>query len=56
MNTHRVEVFDCPQRGYQDFTDRESADKHRDWLVENKVDASNIRIVRIDENGVVAAL
>jgi hypothetical protein len=55
MNTHRVEVFDCPERGYKDFPDRESADKYRDRLVGNKVDADNIRIVRIDENGVVAA-
>jgi hypothetical protein len=51
MNTCRVEVFDCPERGSQNFPDRESADKHRDWLIENKVNDCNIRIVRINEDG-----
>jgi hypothetical protein len=55
MNTHRVEVFDCPERGYKDFPDRESAEKHRYWLIENKVSDGNTRIVRINEDGVVAA-
>src|ERR1700687_5057655 len=29
----RVEVFDCPKRGFRNFADRESANQYRDSLV-----------------------
>lgn len=47
----RVEVFDCPERGFRNFTDMESANQYRDSLVNNGVKDVNIRIVAINTEG-----
>jgi hypothetical protein len=48
---YRVEVFDCPERGFQDLPTRETADRHRDWLIQSGVEGCNIRIVKINADG-----
>jgi hypothetical protein len=47
----RVEIFDCPERGFQNFADRESANQYRDSLVIRGVKDSNIRIVAVNGEG-----
>jgi hypothetical protein len=47
----RVEVFDCPERGFRNFSDRESANQYRDSLVSSGVTEANIRIVAIKREG-----
>jgi hypothetical protein len=49
----RVEVFDCPERGFRNFADQESANQYRESLVSNGVKDAHIRIVAI--NGEVCA-
>jgi hypothetical protein len=48
----RVEVFDCPEQGFRNFVDRESANQYRDSLVGKGVKDANIRIVAINREGV----
>jgi hypothetical protein len=47
----RVEVFDCPQRGFRNFANRKSAEEHRESLVKDGVKEVNIRIVAINSEG-----
>ncbi len=47
---YRVEVFDCPQRGFRTFVNRKSAEEHREWLIRNGVSDANIRVVTIDKD------
>ena len=47
----RVEVFDCPERGFRNFADRESANQYRDSLVSKGVQDANVRIVAINSEG-----
>jgi len=47
----RVEVFDCPERGFRNFPDRQSANQYRDSLIKSGVKEVNIRIVEINKDG-----
>jgi hypothetical protein len=48
----RIEIFDCPESGFSIHWSRASANERRNRLAENPVNAANIRIVKIDAEGV----
>jgi hypothetical protein len=48
---YRVEVFDCPERGFRNFADRQSAHVYRDSLVGGGVKEANIRVVAVNGDG-----
>lgn len=46
----RVEVFDCPERGFRNFPDRQSAKQYQDSIIKSGVKEVNIRIVEINKD------
>jgi len=52
QTNYRVEIFDCPEQGFRNFADRQSANEYRDSILNSGVKDANIRIVAINRDGV----